>query len=147
MTSTKRLIVDPDPAADTATDWAALDAMTDEDIRRQIAENPDAAPELTPEVLASGRFRRLERAMTASAFRAWREAAALTQDQAAATLGLTLARVQQYEAGRPIPRAVALACAALALDRRLAAAETEGRAIEPKELREEIAPYLPPREP
>lgn len=25
---------------------AALDAMTDEDIARQIAENPDAAPEL-----------------------------------------------------------------------------------------------------
>ena len=28
---------------------AALDAMTDEDITRQIAENPDAAPELTDE--------------------------------------------------------------------------------------------------
>lgn len=25
---------------------AALDALTDDDIRRQIAENPDAAPEL-----------------------------------------------------------------------------------------------------
>jgi len=29
------------------TDWTAIDAMTDEDIARQIAENPDAAPELT----------------------------------------------------------------------------------------------------
>jgi uncharacterized protein (DUF4415 family) len=26
------------------TDWAAVDAMTDEDIDRQIDENPDAAP-------------------------------------------------------------------------------------------------------
>lgn len=26
------------------TDWAAIDAMTDEDIARQVASNPDAAP-------------------------------------------------------------------------------------------------------
>jgi uncharacterized protein (DUF4415 family) len=31
------------------TDFAALDAMTDEDIERQVAENPDAAPILTDE--------------------------------------------------------------------------------------------------
>lgn len=30
-------------------DWSKSDAMTDEDIARQIAENPDAAPELTEE--------------------------------------------------------------------------------------------------
>jgi uncharacterized protein (DUF4415 family) len=30
-------------------DWTESDAMTDEDIARQIAENPDAAPELTAE--------------------------------------------------------------------------------------------------
>jgi len=30
-------------------DWSKSDAMTDEDIARQIAENPDAAPELTAE--------------------------------------------------------------------------------------------------
>jgi hypothetical protein len=30
-----------------ATDWAAIDAMTDEDIARQIEENPDAAPDLS----------------------------------------------------------------------------------------------------
>lgn len=35
----------------TPDEEAALDAMTDEDIARQIAENPDAAPDLTdPEV-------------------------------------------------------------------------------------------------
>jgi len=35
---------------------AAFDAMTDEDIRRQIAENPDAAPELTDEWFENARL-------------------------------------------------------------------------------------------
>jgi hypothetical protein len=32
-------------------DWAKVDATTDEDIARQIAEDPDTAPELTEEAL------------------------------------------------------------------------------------------------
>ncbi|MBA4748533.1 MAG: hypothetical protein H2056_07450 [Sphingopyxis sp.] len=35
---------------------AALDAMTDEDIARQIAEDPDVAPELTDEWFANARL-------------------------------------------------------------------------------------------
>ena len=35
---------------------AALDAMTDEDFARQVAENPDAAPELTDEWFANARL-------------------------------------------------------------------------------------------
>ena len=35
---------------------ASLDAMTDEDIARQIAENPDVAPELTDEWFANARL-------------------------------------------------------------------------------------------
>ncbi|PWC89812.1 hypothetical protein TSH100_04015 [Azospirillum sp. TSH100] len=34
-------------AAMAAIDWKRIDAMTDEDIARQIAENPDAAPDLS----------------------------------------------------------------------------------------------------
>jgi hypothetical protein len=34
-------------AAVTEVDWVATDAMTDADIARQVAENPDAAPLLT----------------------------------------------------------------------------------------------------
>jgi putative transcriptional regulator len=30
-----------------ATNWAAIDAMTDDDLTRQIEENPDAAPDLS----------------------------------------------------------------------------------------------------
>lgn len=35
---------------------AKLDAMTDEDIARQIAEDPDVAPELTDEWFANARL-------------------------------------------------------------------------------------------
>jgi putative transcriptional regulator len=145
MTTMKRLTVDPDAPPDACTDWEALDALTDEDIRRQIAENPDSGPEITPEALASGRVRRVRSEMSAAAFRGWRQAMGLTDQEASTALGVEIERILQYEAGYPIPRAVALACAALALDRRLAAAENEGRPIEPRALREEIAPYLPPR--
>jgi hypothetical protein len=34
-----------------ATDWTRVDATTDEEIARQIAEDPDTAPELTGEML------------------------------------------------------------------------------------------------
>jgi predicted RNase H-like HicB family nuclease len=44
-----RQIVQATPGAGGATDFARLDAMTDEDIAQQIAENPDAAPEATDE--------------------------------------------------------------------------------------------------
>lgn len=37
---------------DPATfDWTKFDATTDEDIARQIAEDPDTAPELTDEMM------------------------------------------------------------------------------------------------
>lgn len=45
-----------------ATEWAtpdrlsALDAITNEDIAREIAQNPDAAPELTDEWFARARL-------------------------------------------------------------------------------------------
>jgi uncharacterized protein (DUF4415 family) len=37
------------------TDWARVDALTDEDIDRAIAEDPDAAPEWTDEDWANAR--------------------------------------------------------------------------------------------
>ena len=33
-----------------ATDWRQIDAMTDADLARQIAANPDAAPDMAPEI-------------------------------------------------------------------------------------------------
>ena len=40
----------------TPENLTRLDAMTDEDIARQIAENPDAAPELTDEWFENARL-------------------------------------------------------------------------------------------
>jgi putative transcriptional regulator len=42
-------------AAKEKTDWQRIDAMTDEDIARQIAEDPDVAPDMT-EALERGEF-------------------------------------------------------------------------------------------
>lgn len=38
------------------TDWARVDALTDEDIDKAIAGDPDAAPIMTDEDLARGRI-------------------------------------------------------------------------------------------
>jgi DNA-binding transcriptional regulator YiaG len=43
------------------TNWAAIDALTDEDIDRQIAENPDAAPILSDQEFAAMRVRTVRR--------------------------------------------------------------------------------------
>jgi putative transcriptional regulator len=42
-------------ARSAKTDWKRIDAMTDEDIARQIAEDPDVAPDMS-EALARGEF-------------------------------------------------------------------------------------------
>jgi len=40
----------------TPENLAMLDAMTDDDLAKQIADNPDAAPELTDEWFANARL-------------------------------------------------------------------------------------------
>lgn len=54
--------VSSDEALRIAREWATsenlaeLDAMTDEDVARQIAEDPDVAPELTDEWFENARL-------------------------------------------------------------------------------------------
>jgi putative transcriptional regulator len=69
------------------TDWARIDAMTDEDIARQIASNPDAAPDMAPEVDV----------------RAIRRAAGMTQAQFAAAYEFSVRTVQEWERGAKRP--------------------------------------------
>jgi putative transcriptional regulator len=45
-------------AKENPVDWARIDAMTDEDIARQIAEDPDVAPDMS-EALERGEFFRV----------------------------------------------------------------------------------------
>ena len=66
-----------------ATDWGTIEAMTDEDIARQIASNPDAAPDMAPEIDV----------------RAIRRAAGMTQAQFATAYEFSVRTVQEWERG------------------------------------------------
>jgi putative transcriptional regulator len=70
-----------------ATDWSKIDAMTDEDLARQIAVNPDAAPDMAPEIDV----------------RAIRRAAGMTQAQFADTYEFSIRTVQEWERGAKKP--------------------------------------------
>jgi len=70
-----------------ATDWQRIDAMTDEDIAKQIAANPDAAPDMAPEVDV----------------RAIRRAAGMTQAEFAAAYEFSVRTVQEWERGAKRP--------------------------------------------
>ena len=69
------------------TDWGTIDAMTDEDIARQIASNPDAAPDMAPEIDV----------------RAIRRAAGMTQAQFASVYEFSVRTVQEWERGAKRP--------------------------------------------
>lgn len=53
--------------------------------------------------------------MTADQFREWRERLGLSRTGASEALGLGRNQPQRYEEGQPIPKYIALACAAIAL--------------------------------
>ncbi len=79
-----------DEAAQTAlaaTDWNKIDAMTDEDLARQIAANPLAAPDMAPLIDV----------------RAIRRAAGMTQAQFAETNEFSIRTVQEWERGAKKP--------------------------------------------
>lgn len=62
-------------------DWRKIDAMTDADFARQIASNPDAAPDMAPEIDV----------------RAIRRAAGMTQAEFAAAYEFSLRTLQEWE--------------------------------------------------
>ena len=70
-----------------AADWGKIDAMSDQDIARQIASNPDAAPDMAPEIDV----------------RAIRRAAGMTQAQFAAAYEFSIRTVQEWERGAKRP--------------------------------------------
>ena len=70
-----------------ATNWRRIDAMTDADIARQIAANPEAAPDMAPEIDV----------------RAIRRAAGMTQAEFAATYAFSIRTVQEWERGAKRP--------------------------------------------
>ena len=78
-------------------DWARIDAMTDEGIARQVAENPDAAPIMTPAEIRAARVRHAQRR------------SGLTQEAFAARYRLPSGTLRDWEQGRREPDAAALA--------------------------------------
>jgi putative transcriptional regulator len=70
-----------------ATDWEKLDALTDEDIARQIAANPNAAPDMAPEIDV----------------RAIRRTAGMSQAQFATAYEFSVRTVQEWERGAKRP--------------------------------------------
>jgi putative transcriptional regulator len=70
-----------------ATDWARIDAMTDANIRRQIAANPDAAPDMAPEIDVRG----------------IRSATGMTQAEFARVYEFSIRTVQEWERGAKKP--------------------------------------------
>jgi putative transcriptional regulator len=70
-----------------ATDWRKVDALTDADIARQIASNPDAAPDMAPQIDV----------------RAIRRASGMTQAQFAAAYEFSIRTVQEWERGAKKP--------------------------------------------
>lgn len=70
-----------------ATDWNKIDAMSDADISRQIAANPDAAPDMAPEIDV----------------RAIRRSAGMTQAEFAAAYQFSIRTVQEWERGAKRP--------------------------------------------
>ncbi|MEO3434020.1 helix-turn-helix domain-containing protein [Inquilinus sp. CAU 1745] len=81
-------------------DWTAQDALTDRDIARQIADNPDAAPDMSdwspdgwqivhpPEIID---------------VRAIRLRLDMTQKEFAERFGFTIAAIRDWEQGRRCP--------------------------------------------
>jgi putative transcriptional regulator len=69
------------------TDWRRIDAMTDDDLARQVAANPDAAPDMAPEIDV----------------RAIRRATGMTQEKFSDTYEFSIRTVQEWERGAKKP--------------------------------------------
>ncbi|SMF73074.1 putative transcriptional regulator [Azospirillum oryzae] len=82
-------------------DWAAVDATTDEEIARQVADNPDAAPILSDAELDRARFGERVKAI--------RERLRLTQPAFAERFGFPTASLRDWEQGRRKPDAATTA--------------------------------------
>lgn len=82
---------------ESRTDWARADTLTDEDIARAVADDPDAAPLLTDEQLASMRV------VWPADIAATRRRLGLSQTEFAAWFGISPGTLRNWEQGRRVP--------------------------------------------
>lgn len=90
---------DPVPVGDT--DWAMVDAMTDDEVTARALADPDAQP------LAAEELARMRRAVPDVA--AIRDRLGLTQEQFARTFGIPVGTLRDWEQRRKEPDAPARA--------------------------------------
>jgi len=81
-------------------DWRAIDALTDEQIATQIAANPDAAPDVSDWSLDDPKVTIME----PIDIKALRARLRMSQESFAATFGLNLAALRDWEQQRRVPR-------------------------------------------
>jgi putative transcriptional regulator len=84
--------------------WSRVDAMTDRDLARQVAANPDAAPDIT----AALREGSMQRPIKPEEIKAVRRKTGLSQALFAARLRLNVATIRNWEQGRTHPDAAAV---------------------------------------
>jgi putative transcriptional regulator len=100
-TGTTRVTVKPgDPLPEGDTDWARLEAMTDEEVMAAALSDPDAQP-LTPEQLA--RMQRVSRV------KVLRQRLGMTQAEFAQAFHLPITTLRDWEEHRTTPDAPARA--------------------------------------
>ena len=92
-----------EPSTKHEPDWAALEALTDEEIERQIAEDPDAAPDVSDWPLEKAVM------MEPIDVKAIRGKLGLSQPEFARAFSLNLASLRDWEQQRRAPRGPALA--------------------------------------
>lgn len=90
-------------------DWSKIDSMTDLDIARQVAANPDAPPMLSPEDIANLRSTGRARVVRPLDVRAVRSKTGLSQERFAASFGISVATLRNWEQGRRQPEGPARA--------------------------------------
>ena len=86
-------------------DWAAIDALSDKQIAAQIAANPDAAPDVSDWSLDDPKVKVMEPVDV----KALRARLGMSQETFAATFGLNLAALRDWEQQRRVPRGPARA--------------------------------------
>lgn len=96
----ERPLTEREKAALAAVDWSAIDAMTDEDIARQIAENPDATPDLSDVPPSAIRVVHPNGGVSVRGIRA---KLGLNQREFAQRFGFPLGTLRDWEQGRYQP--------------------------------------------
>ena len=104
MAGTVRVTITPEMAQEiiASIDWARIDAMTDEDIARAVAEDPDAAPLPSAKMRLIWRIRS-PRVPTKSKVRLLRRVLKMTRAEFGQAFGIPERTLQHWEQGTREP--------------------------------------------